>query len=363
VAIELALQSHGPFTFAYDIQWQDNPYNRSEGGPLAHPGQVLRDPVARRWLANRLRYGAARWGGSPALFGWTLWIEINQVERDAAVLADWHREAAAVLAASDVGRHPVSAEFTTSAGIREVWQLPGIDYVQAPAYNFRHGITPAIDNVVRDLPGYAKPVLVEEYAGHCEGGDPRWIAHEIHDGLWLGWTRPLAGTPMAWWWNFIFANRLERFHARFAAFIRDQDLRGLAWRYPRGTVAGVPGLRFAARATADRADIWLHGAASDVGYSGWPQAGGGAWRRRVGGFDPLAEDPGRLFSVPEGTAFDLAPLGLGDGSYQVEVWDTWSDRAAIALRAEVRGGKGVLALPALSRDAAIRIRRIEAVGR
>jgi len=163
---------------------------------------------------------------------------------------------------------------------------------------------------------------------------------------------------MSWWWNFIFARHLDRYYARFAAFIRGEDLSAHTWRYVRGTVANMPFLRLRARAADDRADLWLYGPASDIrGAHGaeWPRLSR-AWRRLAGGFDPLAADPGRLLDVPAGTPLDLAALHLRNGDYTAEVWDTWSTNAPARLQVTIRDGVGALPLPALQRDAAIRLR-------
>ena len=365
VLVELALQPHGPFTSKYDVQWDDNPYNSANGGPLKEPSAVLTDPEARRWMANRLRYCAARWGASPALFGWLLWIEANAVSENNAAILSWHREAADLLRRLDVGRHPVTTEFQTAYCCRAIWREPDIHYIQCPAYNFGLGLCGIFDSTRNAFAGTKKPLFIEEYGGYYLGGDPDWTAQEIHDGPWFCWVEPYAASPMAWWWNFIFARHLDRYYARFAAYIRGEDLSARTWRHVRNTVAGMPFLSMRARAADDRADLWLYGPATDIrDWWGWRdnwQRGARVWRRLAGDFHPLAEDPGRLFDVPAGTPLDLAALCLRDGDYRVEVWDTWSTNAPARLQVAIRNGAGVLPLPALQRDAAIRLRPLSDV--
>ena len=357
VMVELALQSHGPFTLLYDKQWDDNPYNRANGGPLRRPARVLTDPQARRWIGNRLRYCAARWGASPALFGWVLWIEVNAVDENDADILFWHREAAELMRQLDVGQHLVTTEFQGPFSCPAVWKEPNIHYIQCPAYNFGLGLCGSFDHIRDAFADAKKPLFIEEYGGYYVGDDPRWTAHEIHDGLWLGWVEPYAASPMAWWWNFIFARHLDRYYARFAAYVHGEDLSAYTWRHVRGAVAGVPSLYLRARAAEDRADLWLYGPASEIrwGNGNW-QPGSITWRRLAGKFDPLAVDPGQLFDVPEGTPLDLTALALRDGDYRVEIWDTWGTNAPIRARVTIRDGAGTLPLPALKRDAAIRIR-------
>jgi cellulose synthase/poly-beta-1,6-N-acetylglucosamine synthase-like glycosyltransferase len=362
VTVELALQPHGPFTHEYDVQWQENPYRRINGGPIEAPSEILTDPDAIRWMRNRLRYTVARWGASPALFGWLLWIEMNTVSSDDDAIVAWHRQATEMMRRIDVGRHPITTEFQGPRFCMDVWRVPGIDYIQCPAYNFGDGMPETFEGVRDALGGVGKPLYIEEYGGNYQGGEPGWVAHEIHDGLWLGWVQPYAASPMAWWWNFIFARHLDRYYARFAEFVRGQDLRGRAWRYPEGTFTPLVWLRANARACEDVADIYLYGPATDVRFRGGGQSGQGwergsrAWHRLAGAFDPLAADPGRLFDVAEGTRFDLAPLQLKDGDYRVEIWDTWLSGPPAVRQVTIRAGRGELPLPALKRDTAIRIR-------
>ncbi len=307
VFIDLALQPHGPFTSAYDVQWDVNPYNRANGGPLSRPSLVLTDPEARRWMNNRLRYCAARWGASPALFGWTLWIEVDQVNPRPDAVRLWHREATDILQRLDCGQHPISTEFTLPEICVDTWSLPGLTYIQAPAYNFGEGMLGPFASAQKWLSPFGKPLFIEEYAGHCFGGDPRWVAHEIHDGLWLGWTMRFAGTPMAWWWNFIFGRGLDRFHARFADFIRGEDLRGRAWRYPRSQLPGAPSMTVHARAAEDRAYLWICGPTTELRYNGleWKRDAGRRWRQKARLFNPLAEDPGQLYNVTRDVALKI----------------------------------------------------------
>ena len=357
VTVELALQPHGPFTRSYDVQWQDNPYNRDNGGPLDDPSEILTNPDARRWMRNRLRYEVARWGASPALFGWLLWIEMNTVNDNDADVLSWHREMSDYMHQLDCGAHPITTEFQGPYFCLPVWSLPGIDYIQCPSYNFGRGLINSFDESYGPFADIPKPFYIEEYGGSYQGGDPGWVAHEIHDGLWISWVKPYAGSPMAWWWNFIFGRHLERYYARFAQFVQHQDLRRHAWRYPAGSVTSQPWLHVQARVDDEQADLYLYGPATEIRFQrgGWERASYN-WKRMAGSFNPLAADPGKLFDLPENTPLNLASLNLRDGAYRVEIWDTWSTTPPAVRTVTIRDHAGTLLLPALQRDAAVRIR-------
>jgi cellulose synthase/poly-beta-1,6-N-acetylglucosamine synthase-like glycosyltransferase len=364
VLIELALNSHGPFTTGYDSQWSENPFNARNGGPAATPEAVLTDAEARRLFRQRFRYLAARWGADPALFGWTLWIEINMVTERVEPLIAWHTEMAAWLRENDVGRHPISTEFNTGTGMPAIWSLPGIDYTQAAAYSEAGGLVGTFTARAAALEPFAKPALLEEYGSHAQGGGSlHYLAHEVHDGLWAAWELPVSATPMAWWWNVVFANRMERFHRRFAAFIAGEDLRGVAWRCLDLPVDGAESLHALARCCDRSAYLWIHAPAlSDMAASAqyWQQAQERATRyeRSAGAFNALADgDPGALWPEIPGASIPFDRLGLTPGRWSVELWDTWTDHPCVRRDIVVAAG-AALALPPMTRDLAIKLRRL-----
>ncbi|MBA2482495.1 MAG: glycosyltransferase [Planctomycetes bacterium] len=362
VMIELALNSHGPFTLGYDSQWNENPYHSANGGPAKRPSEVLVNAEAKRLFRNRFRYTAARYGANPALFAWTMWIEVNMVDEDHGALTAWHREMAAYLAEMDSGKHPISTEFNNETGVPAVWRLDDIDYTQLAAYSWGKGVVGVFTKRARELAQYAKPAILEEYGGHAYGGSPQWVAHELHDGLWVGLMLPLAGSPMPWWWNLVFSHRLDRYHARLAAFIAGEDLRHAPWKHHQIALHGKAGnLSTLARSAPDRAFLWIYkrdvsDIASDQQY--WQQAGQKSqeYARGVGSFDPLKPDPGPLFAPIEQGTIDLRELKLTPGAYTVEFWDTWVDRPCTTATLVVTADKAVLELPVLTRDVAVKVR-------
>ena len=72
-------------TFWTWLKWKSHPYNRINGGPLAHPSEFLLCGATRDAIKARLAFAVERWGGSGALFAWDLWNEIHPAQaRDSA---------------------------------------------------------------------------------------------------------------------------------------------------------------------------------------------------------------------------------------------------------------------------------------
>ncbi|MFH1021871.1 MAG: glycosyltransferase family 2 protein [Planctomycetota bacterium] len=359
VYLEFVLNSHGPFIVEYDSQWKDNPFNRANGGPLRMPSEVLTSPEAKRLFRNRYRYIAARYGANLNIFGWTLWSEVNYVNRDPSTMRAWHQEMTKELRRFDPGRHSISTEFHHTTGFPEVYSLPEIDYTQLWAYNVGPGLLTTFRERARSLSSYRKPAILEEYGGIA--GRMDMLAQEIHDGLWAGWMMPFSASPMSWWWNLIFAKNLERFHRRFSDFAAGEDLRGAVWSFPTLPVTNAPGLSALARVGPDRAYAWIHPPRLvNLEYHSDDWLANAAilsntWKRRVGNrFDPLKDPPGPRFPEVKGAA--LAIPKLNPGVYDIEFWSTWDTAAPGKAEAETVDDILIIPLPAMEQDVAIKVK-------
>jgi cellulose synthase/poly-beta-1,6-N-acetylglucosamine synthase-like glycosyltransferase len=362
VLLEFALNHHGPFTEAYDSQWHDNPFNARNKGPLRRPSEVMTNADARKQFKNRYRYIAARWGADPAVFAWTMWIEVDTVSDDTRATTAAHLDLARYLKELDQGKHVISTEFCNTPGIVDLWKAPEIQYAQMGAYSFGTGLVRTFQERARDLQ-YGKPLILEEYGGHAQGGSQRWIAHEIHDGPWAGWMLKLGGSPMPWWWNLIFANHLEDRTKRFSEYIAGEDLRGVAWNLQQRPVAGAEHLMALVRAGKDRGYLWIYDKPItdfSIRDQYWQQAGTAmrTYEGRVGKFDALAPEPGQLFAAKAGTTVEIGDLGMAPGTYAVEFWDTWSAAPPEKRRFVVTAGSCQLPLPELTRDCAVKMKRV-----
>ena len=367
ILIELALNHHGPFTTQYDSQWADNPYNKENGGPAASPRHVLPHPDSQAWFKKRLRYVAARYGAYPNLFSYVLWIEANVVDPRPPVLLAWHEIFGPYMKHVDGDRHLVSTEFNNN-GYPDIWRLNDIDYTQVAAYNFGKGNVRELIEAAQILKPYAKPALVEEYMGLPAGGHEDVLAHEFHDGLWAGFMLPLAGSPMPWWWNFIFEKNLHQQYTVFNTFIADEVLADHEWSYFNERLGHSDDLRALGRLTTDRALFWIYkNTVSNIRFGGrYRQRRANAhqaYRQAVGtSFSPIDAMTGQQesgFMNAEGAQLIIPAGTLSTGHYQLEYWDTWQAKPASISKLQIKALPYTLSLPRLDKDIAIKLRRIE----
>ena len=188
-------------------RWAGHPYNRATGGFLDKPEEYWSNPRARQLARNRLRYIAARYGYSTAVWAWEFWNELGDAGPDVTA---WHREMGDYLRSVDPNRHLL----TTSTWQPEpdrlapIWRLPEIDFTQSHIYS----PSPAFEPIVAaHLRLYGKPHVVGEGGGLAAspgGGDttgqpctvdPEGI--DFHNSLWLPMMTGAAGGTLSWHWR------------------------------------------------------------------------------------------------------------------------------------------------------------------
>jgi hypothetical protein len=206
IYIILCLMNHGQLqSGGLTGQWNDNPYNAKNGGPLSKPEDFWTDENAIRLFKKRLRYIVARWGYSTHVLAWELWNEVELTDNyDFDVVAKWHEEMAKYIRGIDPYRHLI----TTSSDPR-LGGLNGIDFVTVHKYgpqSFKD-IAGVIPEIVENLwISYGKPILITEF-----GADWRWFDNpyyykdtegvELHNGIWSSVLSGSASTSMLWWWD------------------------------------------------------------------------------------------------------------------------------------------------------------------
>ena len=225
----LTIDPHG--AFLGDL-WEQNSYNKKNGGPVATPAEFFTDSKARARYKDKLRYMVARWGYSPHLAVWEFFNEIDNAmygQKPARipdqVITDWHTEMGAALRALD----PYGRLVTTSISHRDV---AGLDQVPSFDFNQKHIYrnTLSIPAVIRQYVGSTgKPYVIGEFAHEWDwsldfspiAGD---MDHEYKLGLWLGLFSPTPILPMSWWWEFFDERHLTPYLAR----VREIDERMIA---------------------------------------------------------------------------------------------------------------------------------------
>lgn len=258
IRINLVINNHGQASPDNDREWKDHPWNRENGGLLADPYHLFVDARSLIAQANLRRYLVARFADHPAILGWKLWSEINltalggggrrartiegvppvtAVQRLATMVA-WHEGAAAHLHAIDPYRHPVTTHWSGDyrRPNHEVCALPGIDYICIDAYHSGRAsysgstlvdlIWNGMQDPVRGLAKFKKPLLVTEFGGSSGGSTSELLAAELASVSWAAMVSGNAGMPFMWWFEWIDqGERWQPFRA-IARFLAGEDLRG-----------------------------------------------------------------------------------------------------------------------------------------
>ena len=347
MVVMLTIQNHGPFTLDANTQWDDNPYNAANGGPLARPEDFFTDGTAKNLFERRLRYVQARWGYATNLI-WELWNEVDLTGAPVADITSWHAEMADELRRLDPYDHLLTtsvdggllADLLSDAP--PVWlplfELPQIDIVQAHVY----GIGDALPlNFVELLPdGFArlaelgKPVLLGEagvdYRGPAEtiAADP--TGQGFHELLWAGLFVGGSGSGMTWWWDNV---------------IDPQDL------YPT-----FDGLRTLTDGIAlDREHVVLDGAVALDRDGGALQAFPLRGERTV---LVWIRNPANWWHRPDHTEVrgaTVALSGLADGTWHLDWVDPFSATVSDGGTVDVSANRATVAVPTFSRELSMRL--------
>lgn len=341
IYVMLSIQNHGPFSLVANSEWEDNPYNAANGGPLSHPRDLFTDPEARELFRRRLRYLVARWGYSTHILAWELWNEVQWVAPDSSPeVLEWHREMARTLRELD----PYSHLVTTSAGFAAdtpLFDLPEIDLRQAHfyAYPFTYDFSEVLPWLAGQGPDATKPLLLAEVGVDWRGpaetiaSDPQAIG--FHDGLWATTVAGSMGTGMTWWWdNVIDPENLYDHFGPVARFVDGVafDREGFA---NLSADAITEGRRLRALAMQGRRVIlaWVR----DSDYQWFP-------------------GDTRLDAPPVIDA-RLTLSGVSDGAWTARWLDTYTGEELASVVVDVVGGELLLDVPVFSKDVALRLDR------
>ena len=310
--VHLVFDNHGKASTWCDPEWDENPYNIANGGPVDFVEDYFRDPVAKRLYKKTLRYIVARWGCEPRIMGWELWSELDLTGSsfdflNNPVKTQWHREIARHLKDIDPYDHLITTHFSTDHSRIDpsVAALPEIDYVVVDAYRDKGSIVPLVQATYQAASRYGKPCFVTEYGGSPWATSANQVIPllkaDLHGGIWATFMTPTAATPLLWWFEFIdHQDQYFRFKP-LANFARGEDRRNKNLQVGRSVVRSKPTylLRLDAMTLKNRemAYVWVY---DRMAMEQWPEEG--------------RETTFQEVSV---TVLDLSP-----GKYFFEVWDT-----------------------------------------
>lgn len=339
IYVMLVLLNHGQFSLRVNPEWDYNPYNVSNGGPLQYPDDFFVDETAKELFKQRLRYIVARWGHHTSLLAWELWNEVDLTtgyHRDA--VAAWHAEMARCLRSLDPYRHPITTSFSSPQQDPTVWQLPEIDFTTTHFYDPPDIVTAVLDYDRGKRAAFGKPTLIGEFGVEYPKFQADTNGVVLHNGLWAGLFSLGSATPMSWWWdNYIEPGFLYPRFRSLARFLDEtvgahQLLEPVAVR-----VAADGEQETALRAFGIRGDgdtvLWVHD-------------GRHTFEGVVSGYAP------RPIEGASVALDDVAP-----GAYEALWWDTWQGEVLCTETVHLAPGQP-LTVPRFSRDIAVRLRRL-----
>lgn len=331
-------------TFWTWVHWRWHPWNRANGGPLAHPSRLLLCPDTRTLIKARLEFAVRRWGGSGALFAWDLWNEIHpaQAENRADGFDAFIHDLATHVRGLETQLYGRSHPLTVSLFGPELVGRPELA-MEAPIFRHRD-LDFATIHIYRAGPIDDPRNTV---AGALAMADiVRGCIDEIRDG------RPFLDTehgPIH-----AFKDRKLTLPAAFD----DELFRHMAWAHLAAGGAGggmrwpnrhphvlTPGMRVAQRAMADFLPLidWMRFRRRpiDVAAPGFHAVACGdadqalVWliRRRT-----LAPD-GRLRTDIAARTVQVQVPGLAAGQYRITGWDTAAGCATDRLDVATDGGE------------------------
>ena len=237
VRVNLVLNNHGQGSEKVDREWDFNPWNAANGGPLSRAGQLFTDPRALAGQERLRRYLTGRYGDSPAILGWKLWSEVNLTAGAREDVRTWHRLAAERWREVDQGRHPVTTHWSGDWRNADpvICALDGIGFICIDAYHAPVGergwlladlLLEGLHSTPRGLSRFGKPVLVTEFGGNWDAAPPPQLDAEHRSGPWVALVNGYAGSPMLWWFEWIDQQDRWSAYTGIARFLRGEDLRG-----------------------------------------------------------------------------------------------------------------------------------------
>ncbi len=341
IFVMLCLDYHGIFEVKPDFWggnnfWPRHPYNAANGGPCVTQNDFFTSDAAKRLYEKRLRYLVARWAAFPNLLAWEFFNEIDNeyayVKHDDVVA--WHCDMGRRLRALDPYEHLISSSFTGGSTRPGLFALPEMDFAQYHSYNERHPARMTAEKTARFFEQYQKPFFVSEYGTDWKGWKPDTDPHfrALHQAIWSGVFTGAAGTGMTWWWESIHAAKLYGHWSALSAFLAGTgmarpDLRPARFDKVEGSVTpfGV--------AARNEALVWLLDRAYD-----WPDGAMEAKPRAMNGAK-------------------VTLLGVADGAWSVEWWDTLAGKRVKSDEATAMDGALPLAAPDFQADIAARLKK------
>ncbi len=300
LCLQISFNRHGQLRRdKFDAEWKYNPFSVDNGGFLPSPAMFFTSERVKELFRQRYRYTVARWGYSRNIMAWELWNEVDLVEgyRPGEVAA-WHAEMADYLRRIDPWQHIITTHICLYWSFGdEMWRRPEIEFIQADSYWKRRD--EGMNQAFLPKMGYNKPFIFIEYGpktAELPVPESRWL-QEFRCGMWVSAMMPWSA-PAAFWYHEDWEKyRLYEYQRALAAFNQGEDRRGRNLR-----LAGMQ------VQPDDRLDIQaMQNDTSAYFY--------------VYNYDNLGRRDLQQTSEPI-SGGQVTLIGLQDGTYTVEFWDT-----------------------------------------
>jgi len=201
VSIDLVLINHGAFSESTNPEWFGNPYNIENGGPLKSPAEFATNETAKKFWERRLRYIAARYSASPALFTWEWWNEVNFTPISETDLTAWMVSSKKALYTWDPYKHMTTTSWSSAAAVRD-WSP--VDFVSTHVYDGSDPIKSLrnqFEAIIKAVPD--KPLLVAEMGSGTTSedpfSDPKGL--HLHNSQWAALFVGFGAPAAYWWWD------------------------------------------------------------------------------------------------------------------------------------------------------------------
>ena len=218
--------------------WRPNdmsrtPYGKENGGPCASTADYFNLPEARAMTRQKIKYVAARWGYSPAIWCWEFWNEVDGCGMEHVSSHQqlaWHQEMAHVLRQADPVKHLITTSTGHPLNFPAMWRIPEIEIVQSHHYGYKdsvHNISTILQGYHRDATAmFHKPHIASEL-GVCFASDQvGWETDgsTLHNTLWSSAILPKScGPGFMWFWDiYVHQHNLYPHFQGIARFLRDE---------------------------------------------------------------------------------------------------------------------------------------------
>jgi hypothetical protein len=293
--------------------------------------------TAIQYAKKFMRYAVARWGYSTSVAAWEYFNEIDP----GLPTNRFYNELGDYLERIDINHHLLTTS-TWHPSAKDCL-LPSLDIAQVHRYmrpgtdeEYKDEVAVVLDRqkfLRKHAPG--KPALIGEFGL----ADTKWGLSDymkrdtegvhFHSSLWASAFSGVSGTAMFWWWELLDQQNVYRHYRPLSAFLAGVCFAGL-----RQTDAEISNeqLRVLGYQGNDCAYIWF----SNDQATWWNQ---------------IAENKQ---SEPVANAA-IEIIGLRDGQYQLEWWDTYAGRVIRSEQVLCTDGRLNVSVPPFNCDIACKI--------